>query len=250
MEVSITRKLFSFFVTFVLIYLCKYSYYHQTIAVTAPKVATYTATPLTQTVIPAPPKTENKTASTTKLAKPTVNKMQYSKDAEVHAIGVYEASKSENLASWANCGSLETSANTCSVEMANRKGSVKINISASAHPIILVLMSYESVIWDLNISKNVNVEQIILGGYYAQEITGLKNNVPIITYTHYPSPCTNCFHAEGYFYSYTLQNSEFINKIFTITGKEVSSFQGGYKASDFNVMDNMPRLEYQHAARK
>jgi hypothetical protein len=66
-----------------------------------------------------------------------------------------------------------------------------------------------------------------------------------MAYTYYASQCSDCFHGEGYFYSYTLKESKFINRIFEITGKKVTTFQGSYKGSIFNIMDNMPKLEYQ-----
>jgi hypothetical protein len=161
--------------------------------------------------------------------------MHYSKNVEVHAIGVVEAEKSEKPPV---------------PREGHRYGRIKINVTASAHPIILVLMSYEPVLWDIAVSKRAVIEQVILGGYYAQEITGIDETIPLMVYTHYPSQCSNCFHGEGYLYSYKLEKSDFIDKVFEITGKKVTTFQGGHKGSSFNIMNNMPKIEYQHSVQK
>jgi hypothetical protein len=171
----------------------------------------------------------------TELTTPVQAKMQYSSDVEVHSIGIFQGEcKKPDIR---ECMSLLPGGIPPREE-------VQINVTASAHPVVITLMAHWPVLWNLNVSKGVIIEQIILAGFFSQEVTGVDKNIPVMVYTHYSSQCSNCFHGEGYFESDNLKDSAFIGKIFEITGKKVATFQGGHRGSVFNITDNTPRLAY------
>jgi hypothetical protein len=263
MEVTPARKLSSYFVSFILLFLCKYSYdvHRQRIEMQNQPVFVQPEKPLPIEVIsPQQQKTEplqsgespddlyvvkdGKTLHATpaavdkepELTTPVLAKMHYSDDVEVHAVGIFQG----------ECKNADISeCSRHSPEGIPPTETVTINVSASSHPIILTLMSHWPVLWNVNVSNGAVIEQIILAGFFAQEVTGLDKNIPVMVYTYRPSPCTNCYHGADYFESNDLKDSVFINRIFEITGKKVSTFQASHKGSVFNILDNMPKLEYQ-----
>src|SRR5688572_28280107 len=50
-----------------------------------------------------------------------------------------------------------------------RFGHATVEITATDHPIILALCSYNSVTWHLKIANGVKIQKVILGGYEEQE---------------------------------------------------------------------------------
>lgn len=267
MEITPARKLLSYGASLMLLFLCKYSYdvHHrdlqlQTQAVLVqpekvlPAETVYPQVqkqePLQSKALPFVVVQDGKTLpltpeqKTPELATPVLAKMHYSDDVEVHAVGIFQGEcKNADIS---ECSRL-------SPEGIPPTETVTVNVSASSHPIILTLMSHWPVLWNVNVSNGAVIEQVILAGFFAQEITGIDKNIPVMVYTSRPSPCTNCYHGGDYFESNDLKDSDFINfinRIFEITGKKVSTFQGSHRGSVFNIMDNMPKLEYQQSVQE
>ena len=70
---------------------------------------------------------------------------------EVHAIGVYEA----------------------------RNKKIKVNVKRKGIPLVLVLASYESVLWEINPEEDVTIGKVIVSGYYLQKVTGIEPDIPV-----------------------------------------------------------------------
>jgi len=128
--------------------------------------------------------------------------------AEVHVIGVYEA------------GSGHSGGNHPTFD-----ARVQINVG---HPVILAFASYEPVRWNLEIAEGTKVLKVYKGGYYAQTLTGLPSNTPVVDI--------------GYAYAYDLASLQALSQnIRTRSGHLVNSFQGAYQGNDF-VIGTVPNL--------
>lgn len=168
-----------------------------------------------------------------------------SKQAELHAVGVYEADNPDKVVWWKKCGDLTPA--QCHTTYASQRdeGSVEVNVSYSKKPIILVLMAYEPTHWIINQSGDSKIEAVILGGYHSQRVSGISSSIPIQSYTYENSACGECSKGDGYFHSYELKDSKALDKLYEITGRRVSSFQGSYKGKTFNINDLTPKLNYE-----
>lgn len=160
-------------------------------------------------------------------------KLQFSDAAEIHAIGVYEAENPNKVVWWEKCGQL--SHVECHRKYAGQHDEETINVSINykSKPIILLLMAYEPINWNIKIEEG-KVEGIILAGYHAQNLNGISN-VPVYAYTHESSAC-QCHQGNGYFYAYE-NKIEIHKKIFQLTNKNISSFQGKYSGKSFFIGD-------------
>ncbi|MGB8698706.1 MAG: hypothetical protein WCD18_04755 [Thermosynechococcaceae cyanobacterium] len=158
----------------------------------------------------------------------------------LHVVGVYEGFAPPGVDDrpwWAKCeGDIENQAiiMECHKKYAGitTQKEVVINVADTSRPIVLALMAYDQTLWKINIGKGVKINKIILAGYYSQAITGLPSTVPIETYTHTPSVCSNCKKGTlNYFYSYEGVPPQ----LKSITGLDATSFQGQYKGKIFFI---------------
>lgn len=126
----------------------------------------------------------------------------------VHAIGVYEGGYSDGVRHRFDF---------------HPEGKVVISIknNPNAKGVILILSSYEPVLWRIDEEGGTKVEKIILSGNYPSRVTGITG-IPIF--------------RESLGYAY--EKSSFSNmemKIKEITGLEVNTFQGSYKGKYFDI---------------
>lgn len=159
-------------------------------------------------------------------SRPTVNNViarlrhrisPISDEAEVHIIGVYSS------------------------------GSVTVDVDYPERPIVLVLTAYESVKWDIQVHPDTKIERLIISGYNMQFYQGITSSTPVEMYTYKPSTCsTACWHREGYFYAYDLINAKIKlnDKIQSITGKRINSFQGEYAGKSFKIHSGIQQLNH------
>ncbi|MDD2463356.1 MAG: hypothetical protein PHI97_05110 [Desulfobulbus sp.] len=164
---------------------------------------------------------------------------------ELHIIGVYEGAPpagAENKPWWANCTDQEgqiIDKAACHRKYASQR--VPREVTVYIHhqtPVVLALMSYEPVIWDIRGEETSKVQKVILAGYHDQDIKGLEANTPVDVYTYEASSCRNCRRQSGYFYAYRNEGREYesaLRQLKTITGLSPSSFQGSYKANYFSL---------------
>lgn len=105
--------------------------------------------------------------------------------------------------------------------------------NGGSKPLILVLSSYEPVNWNLNIAAGVNIQEIIINGYNAHNISGVDS--ALVTDK---SGSGNYLAACGYSYPYNGQGCDtdlLFSGLTNYTGLSVSSFAGTYRANDFTV---------------
>lgn len=167
---------------------------------------------------------------------------------EVHVIGVYQGALPNGQNEepwWAKCTAFKDDSSAmaeCHSKYANQRTtkSISVDVSRSNTPIVLVLMSYEPVLWKLSVSPRSRIAKILLAGYHAQDIDGIATNIPVEARTYEASPCRNCSRQGDYFYAYNKDSKEFDNaltKIRAITGITPASFQGSYQANRFSISD-------------
>ncbi len=132
---------------------------------------------------------------------PPVNP-QFKEDGDLHVVAVYEGNKDKN-------------------------GEVIVNVEITEKPIILLLTSYEGVLWKVNIPAGAQVKKIYYSSYY---------NSKIATNKKIPTEKTNK--------TMTLKEFDF-NKVKTYTGKNPSSFQYKYWNGTFWIDGkNGTKLKY------
>lgn len=113
----------------------------------------------------------------------------------------------------------------------NKNASNEVIVNAENKPIILVLTSYEPVVWDIKTTVKTKIAGVILGGYYNQAILGISKNIPVLNYTYTQNSC-------GYFYLSNRLDSEQvanIQKIQQVTGKKPADIKYQYNGGTFFV---------------
>ncbi len=116
---------------------------------------------------------------------------------------------------------------------------IVVNVSDDSRPIVLALTAYDRTLWKVSLGGEVKLTKVILAGYHAQRVSGIPPETPIETYTYDPSPCDRCRQGAKYFYSYQGPPAQ----LKEITGLEVTSFQGGYKGTEFSITPGTGKIE-------
>ena len=191
---------------------------------------------------PPPPRLERKL--------PPVPRKEYSKEAKVHVIGVYEGfSPESNAPRRADCGHRSKGridrgdSGKCRRKTPGKHAEdiVTVNVGPQEEPLILVLMAYEPMLWVVNHPADVEIEGVILAGYYSQRVTGLQSDAHIEAHTANPSECENCLQDDDYFFAYSdskdvQRYQRALAKIVRITGRSPRSFQGRYRGTTFSIV--------------
>lgn len=166
-------------------------------------------------------------------------------ETELHMIGVYKGAVPDGVKEkpwWANCTDSNGQVSDqveCHRKYAGRRvpREVKVYIRYQV-PVVLALMSYEPVIWNIQGAVSSQIQKVILAGYYGQDIKGIPDNIPVDVYTHEASSCSNCSKQPGYFYSYKNTGREYdnaVDRLKSITGLDPVSFQGSHQANAFSL---------------
>jgi hypothetical protein len=107
---------------------------------------------------------------------------------------------------------------------------VKVRVRASEQPAILVLTANEPVDWLIDAEEGALITEIILGGYYAQSVSG--NGIEAV-------PISGYFFKDrqrkAYFYAYERggKNYEKLEgEVRRLTGRPITAFQGQYAFDD------------------
>lgn len=178
------------------------------------------------------------------VARPVVSR--FPSDTELHALGVYKGAPptgQKDVPWWAKCtGEQGDSAvmRECHSKYAGQRtvNAITVNVRRGQKPVVLALMSYEPVLWKIDGADSGNIQQIILAGYYGQDIAGVPASVPVIAQTHEASTCQSCARQAGHFYAYDEKSSQYrnaIDKLEAQTGLRLASFQGSHEANLFTV---------------
>lgn len=163
----------------------------------------------------------------------------YSPNTEMHVIGIYKGAPPAGESDapwWSKCGSL--SHIECHRKYAGKhtRHTVEVHIERNK-PVVLSLMAYEPVTWNIH-GGNTDIETIILGGYYGQEVIGISEAIPVKSYAYKSSACKQCTNHSESFYAYKRDTKKYqaaVSKLRKITGLTPTSFQGSYQANSFHI---------------
>lgn len=89
---------------------------------------------------------------------------------------------------------------------------------------LLALVGYESVKWQVTVDAGVQLHAVILSGYHKHSVQGLPPGTPVLK-------CTAEDGSRLYFYAYEVNQRRFdemLRRVRQLTGLEVLSFQGTY----------------------
>lgn len=141
---------------------------------------------------------------------------------EVQVIGVYEGARPPG---------------------ARAAGAVTVKAGGLGRPVILVLTSYEPVVWKVEAPMGA-VVRVVAAGYHRQTVEGLDGKVPVTLLSHEGGD-------KDYFYAYRKEApaaapgnerdearrnwGRLLERVKKLTGQDVKSFQGKYAGSSFAV---------------
>jgi len=142
---------------------------------------------------------------------------------EVHVIGVYETMSR---------GFREHPTGTPQVH-------IEYDAAGPMKPITLVLSSYESNNWQLDIDPRANVERIVLNGYHSQSTTG-AGDIPVLNFNFTDGRgATSWLGASIIAWPHSTGGSntqQVLVAVEELLGTRISSFTGTYRATDFTVV--------------
>jgi hypothetical protein len=170
-----------------------------------------------------------------------------SSSAALHVIGVYQGALPEGADKrpwWAQCQAMkEASGNSAPlsptacqpfIHTGLEQRTVTVNVSDDSSPVILGLMAYEPVSWQINTAPGVVIERVILSGYYPQRITG-TGEAQVDVYSYNNSPCERCVQKGRFFYSYERVPRE----MEIAAGVRARTFQGNYTGGTYQIFKGM-----------
>lgn len=144
---------------------------------------------------------------------------------EVHVVGVYEGTVATEVRG-----------------VGEHPGVVTVNVAKRSKPIILVVTSYEPVIWKIEAPKDA-IAKVIASGYHAQIVEGVED-VPVTliswddgderffyAYRQVGEPTENDYERAQIKQRY----DQLVERVKELTKQEIKSFQGQYKGSTFEI---------------
>ena len=103
-------------------------------------------------------------------------------------------------------------------------GHVSVTVHAKDHPIILVLSSYEPVVWTIQNENTTEINEIILSSYHPSKVVGIESETKV---TRKPF---------GHAYKASRKSAKFEQMVFNYTGlSKFDSLQRSYKGKEFAV---------------
>jgi RNA polymerase sigma factor (sigma-70 family) len=109
---------------------------------------------------------------------------------------------------------------------------VDVEVRPTGKPVVLALVSYYSVLWNVKIAEGSRVKAVIIGGYYEQESEGIPAGIPLVYRTYFPSQ------NRDYFYGHERDTPEYrgvVERLNDLTGLLVATAQVEYKGTSFVV---------------
>jgi hypothetical protein len=107
----------------------------------------------------------------------------------------------------------------------NGKGQATIKVDRPSKIVTLVLTAHKPVVWDLALTPQTRLAQVILGGYHAQSVRGLPKQADVIEAFHENRAGQQPIIS----YCHRIDAPEFrpmVRDIHDLTGLEAASFQG------------------------
>ncbi len=135
---------------------------------------------------------------------------------------------------------------------ASEQDFVNVNVLPHDNPRVIVLTSYFSVNWSLNISEHADVRAVIVAGYFEKgQLKGVPNDIPVISRHYYPvkkgitreekkAKHDQCFHAWA---SEDTSYRKMLSVLENMTGQRPTTFQGDYTGKSFTIDGRRGRLE-------
>ncbi len=167
--------------------------------------------------------------------------------AALHVIGVYQGQLPDTADKrpwWAQCQAINEVASkheplapqACRsfFNPGRDQRTITVNVTDDTTPIILGLMAYESVSWQIKAAPGVRIEKVILAGYHQQRIQGV-GDAQIDVYSYDNSPCERCVQKGRYFYAYERVPVE----MEIAAGVRATSFQGNYTGGAYQIFKGM-----------
>ena len=132
--------------------------------------------------------------------------LSVAQDAQIEAVGVYESTSGSH-------GSGKP----------RIPGVVTVVLQRSAKPIVLVLSSYEPVLWKITGARSANLKAVLLSGYSPSSVSG-ADGIQVVDI--------------GKYYAYERNGSGFAalqREVVKRSGKSIETFQGKYSGASFIV---------------
>jgi hypothetical protein len=126
-------------------------------------------------------------------------------DAQIEAIGVYQSGKRERN------------------KEARSAGNVVVRVRRTTRPLVLVLSSYEPVLWVLMPEPGAKLSAVIVSGVHESKVFGHGNARVVVAGRHY------AYKADGN--EYAALNRD----VKRLAGRSIDLFQGQYEATMFAV---------------
>lgn len=109
-------------------------------------------------------------------------------------------------------------------------GVAVVEVQDTGGPIILAVCAYERVKWDVRLADGAKVQKVLVGGYHAQQLSGIPEGVPVEKHFHEADRRSATF-----FFTFgpaSGNHDEALQRLRTLTKLEVCTFQGASTAKD------------------
>lgn len=173
----------------------------------------------------------------------------------LHVIGVYRGSTTalaastecvpkdqentvgEETARQAPCavGAALPNMQSATVQGGGPRPTVHVYVRDDSQPLILGLMAYEAVHWQVHVASGVVIQKVILAGYKQQQLSGVEGTL-VDVYTYENSPCMTCVQKGRFFYAHDHVPYE----MEAAAGVRARSFQGNETGGEYHVFKAMP----------
>ena len=143
-------------------------------------------------------------------------------DFTVQAVGVYE-------------GSIDTDVRLSA--SGHETKSVDVVVNMPEKNVVLVLMAYDPVLWQVKRTSGSRIAAVIVGGYHAQAVVGIERSVPLLISTNDGrKDCAESFYA--YEAGPALLRADALVK--KLTGREIEHLWSSYRLSTVPIGDPVP----------
>lgn len=181
------------------------------------------------------------------ITQPPAVKSKSASNAALHVIGVHQGPSGRSMdqrVNLAQCQALRNQAEQAQllspdacladVHQAYDARTITVNITDDSQPIILGLMAYEAVNWQITTTPGVVIERVIVAGYHQPQVQGICD-VQVDVYSYDNSPCPRCVQKGRFFYAYERVPLE----MELAAGVRASSFQGNYTGGSYQIFKGM-----------
>ncbi len=112
---------------------------------------------------------------------------------------------------------------------------VYVVVKPTDKPIVVALTAYNKTEWHLKIDPKASVRQIIIAGYFVQNLAEPHPDVPIIWQTYFPTADKK---NRDYFWAYdwhTKEGTDLRKKLNELTELDATTFQAEYQGAHFVI---------------